>query len=79
MNSFRIKLEVNDGDADAVFVLFDTDSQQLLSRSCQQLVNSSKVIIKYGGFWSKCCIALFPYFQIMSLVYLIICCHVYIL
>ncbi|XP_057428167.1 uncharacterized protein LOC130721389 isoform X2 [Lotus japonicus] len=39
---FRLKLEVDDGGDSAIFVMFDTDSQQLLGKTCKELVVTSK-------------------------------------
>ncbi|XP_057440510.1 uncharacterized protein LOC130732490 [Lotus japonicus] len=39
---FRIKLEVDDGLGCGVFVVFDTDCQQLLSKTCKELIMASK-------------------------------------
>lgn len=39
---FRLKIRVCDGIDDAVFVMFDTDVQQLIGKTCAQVVAESK-------------------------------------
>ncbi|XP_057417149.1 uncharacterized protein LOC130711499 [Lotus japonicus] len=39
---FRLKVEVYDGDEVATFVLFDTDCQHILKKSCREIVLCSK-------------------------------------
>lgn len=41
---FRLKVEVDDGGESGVFVIFDTDCQQLLNRTCKELVSKDKVV-----------------------------------
>ncbi|XP_057432606.1 uncharacterized protein LOC130725386 [Lotus japonicus] len=38
---FRLKVEVDDGGESGVFVIFDTDCQQLLNRTCKELVKKN--------------------------------------
>ncbi|XP_057452543.1 uncharacterized protein LOC130744368 [Lotus japonicus] len=40
---FRVKVEVSDGEEDASFVMFDTDCQNVLMKTCKELVIGSKV------------------------------------
>ncbi|XP_057442175.1 uncharacterized protein LOC130733903 isoform X2 [Lotus japonicus] len=40
---FRIKLEVGDGSGCGVFVVFDTDCQQLQNKTCKELTMASKL------------------------------------
>lgn len=41
---FRLKVDVSDGDEVATFVIFDTDCQNILKKTCRELVICSKVI-----------------------------------
>ncbi|MCI11925.1 replication factor A protein, partial [Trifolium medium] len=40
---FRVKIEVSDGDATCVFVLFDTDMSYTMEKSCAHFVGQTKV------------------------------------
>ncbi|GAU29161.1 hypothetical protein TSUD_275800 [Trifolium subterraneum] len=42
---FRVKLRVDDGSGQAVFVVFDNDMNHLLGKHCHELVAASKVVI----------------------------------
>ncbi|XP_057432825.1 uncharacterized protein LOC130725629 isoform X2 [Lotus japonicus] len=39
---FKIKLDVSDGEENATFLLFDSDAEHILQKSCKDLVASSK-------------------------------------
>lgn len=51
--SFRVKVEVSDGEEDASFVMFDTDCQNVLMKTCKELVIGSKVLIlfQFASIW----------------------------
>ena len=63
---YKVKLDVSDSHADAVFVVFDGDIQNLLDTPCSTLVSLSKVFIIYTSY--RKVFILFSYFYI--------CCYV---
>jgi hypothetical protein len=44
---FRVKLKVDDGTAQAVFVVFDSDMSVLVGTACHELVASAKVLFHF--------------------------------
>ncbi|XP_057418011.1 uncharacterized protein LOC130712190 [Lotus japonicus] len=55
MPRFRVKFEVSDGEDLATFVLFDADCQNLINKTCKELVVSSKGVMGDGEYPAEIC------------------------
>lgn len=69
---YKIKLRVDDGTGDSVFVLFDSDVHYLLEKQCSVLVANAKVCgltdFLYGlSYWIIALCCMYCYFHVLLL------------